>query len=152
MKTYKDSRTSSYKNHRTSKQEFKILTQGEKEGIREFSRRVGLLAEISNATWNAVIRDNMNREMINYWLFDMEIKELLLREQPNTFNDSVDMALNIYFISQGSRLRQRRRCNHKEILKSIAIWGETSCSSCKWRLGDWQNEDGHWWDEKTMEE
>ena len=100
---------SNYRNPRTARTEFKNLAQGEKEDIREFSRQVKSLGEIANATMNATTRDNMNREQFIDGLFDLEIQELLLREDPNTFNDAVDRALNTNAISRGSRLRQRRR-------------------------------------------
>ena len=109
MMTYLDPRMSPYRNPRTARTEFKNLAQGEKEDIREFSRRVRSLGEIANATMNAATRDNMNREQFIDGLFDLEIQELLLREDPNTFNDAVDRALNIDAISRGSRMRQRRR-------------------------------------------
>ena len=51
----------------------------------------------------------MNREQIFDGLFDLEIHDFLLREDPNTFNEAVDRAPNIDAISQESRLRQHRR-------------------------------------------
>ena len=107
--TYLDPRMSPYRNPRTARTEFKNLAQGEKEDIWGFSRRVRSLGEIAEVTMNAARRDNMNREQFIDGLFDLEIQELLLREDPNTFNDAVDRALNIGAISRGSRLRQRRR-------------------------------------------
>ena len=107
--TYLNPRISPNRNPRTARTEFKNLAQGEKEDIREFSRRVRSLGEIANATLNAATRDKMNREQFIDGLSDLEVQELLLREDPNTFNDAVDRALNIDAISRGSRMRQRRR-------------------------------------------
>ena len=94
-----DPRMSPYRIPRTARIEFKNLDEGGKEDIREFSRRMRLLGESANATMNGITRDNMNREQFNDGLFDLEIEELLLREDPNTFNDAVDKALNIDAIS-----------------------------------------------------
>ena len=109
MIKYSDPRMSPYRILRTATIEFVNLDEGGKEDIREFSRRVRLLGESANATMNGITRDNINREQFNNGLFDLEIEELLLREDPNTFNDAVDKALNIDAISRGSRTRQRRR-------------------------------------------
>ena len=49
----------------------------------------------------------MNREQFIDVLFDLVVQDLLLQEDPLTFNDAVDRALNIDPISRGSRLRQR---------------------------------------------
>ena len=103
MMTNLDPRISPYRNPRTARTEFKNLDQGEKEDIREFSRRVRSLGENANSTMNAVTRDNMDREQFNDGLFELEIQELRFRGDPNTFNDAI-----IDAISPGSRLRQRR--------------------------------------------
>ena len=63
---------------------------------------------IANAAKNAITRDNMNQEQFIDGLFDLEIQELILREDPKTFNDAINRSLNIDAISRGSRLRQRR--------------------------------------------
>ena len=97
-----------FRNPWTARTEFKNVAHGEKEDIREFSRRVRSLVEIANAAMNAITRDNMNQEQFIDGLFDLEIQELILREDPNTFNDAINRSLNIDAISRGSRLRQRR--------------------------------------------
>ena len=109
MMMYLGPRMSPYRNPRTTRTEFMNLAYGEKENIREFSERVRLLGIIANAKMNAVTRDNRNREQFIDELLDLEIQELPLREDPNTFSDAVDRALNINAFSRGSRLRQRRR-------------------------------------------
>ena len=108
MMTYLGPRMSPYRNPRTARTEFENLAQGEKEDIREFSRRVMLLEKNVNATMISITWDHMNRKQFIDGLFDLEIQELLLREDPSTFSYAVDWALNIDAISRGSRLRQRR--------------------------------------------
>ena len=108
MMTYLDPRISPYRSPRTARTEFKNSAQAVIEVIREFSRRVRSLREIANATMNAATGDNMIQKLFIDGLFDLEIQELLLREDTNKFNDTVDRALNIDLISRGSRLRQCR--------------------------------------------
>ena len=98
-----------YRNQRTARAEFKNLYQQEKEGIREFSRRVRALGEIAQATSSAANRDEHNREQFLEGLFDADVQEQLYREDPATFADAVNRAQALEALNKGARLRQRRR-------------------------------------------
>ena len=73
-----------FRNQRTARAEFKNLIQGENEGIQEFSRRIRSIGEVANHNMNAATRDDMNREQFIDGLYDAEIQEILLKEDPKT--------------------------------------------------------------------
>ena len=75
-----DHRMMPFQTHASARAEFKILTQGEKEGLREFSRRVRSLGDVANAIIGAQARDDMNREQFVDGLFDVELQDQLLRK------------------------------------------------------------------------
>ena len=97
------------RNQRTARAEFKNLIQGEKEGIQEFSRRIRSIGEVANHNMNAATRDDMNREQFIDGLYDAEIQELLLREDPQNFSAAINRALSLDAVARNSRKRQRRR-------------------------------------------
>ena len=78
-------RMSPYRDQLTARAEFKALMQGDKEEMREFSRRIRALGDIAHTHMNALSRDDMNREQFIDGFFDSDIYELLLREDPQTF-------------------------------------------------------------------
>ena len=106
---YLDPRMQPYRTQRTARAEFKSTVQDEKEGIREFSRRVRSIGEIANNNLNRNARDDMNREQFIEGLLDAEIQELLQREDPQTFTDAVNRALTLDAINRSARNRQRRK-------------------------------------------
>ena len=106
---YLDPRMSPYRDQRTARAEFKALMQSDKEETREFSRRVRALGDIAHTHMNALSLDDMNREQFIDGLFDPDIYELLLREDPQTFDEAVNRALSLEAIKKGSRFRQRKR-------------------------------------------
>ena len=108
MFTYLDPRMMPFRNLRTARAEFKGLFQGEREGIREFSRRVRSVGEIANSNMNANIRDDMCREQFIEGLYDPEIQELLQREDPPNLADALSRALNLDAINRSSRNRRDR--------------------------------------------
>ena len=57
-----DHRMMPFQTHAGARAEFKSLMQGEKESLREFSRRVRSLGDVANANIGAQARDDMNRE------------------------------------------------------------------------------------------
>ena len=105
---YLDPRMQPYRTQRTARAEFKSTVQGEKEGIREFSRRVRSIGEIANTNLNRDARDDMNREQFIEGLWDAGIQELLQREDPQTFADAVNRALSLDAINRTARNRHRR--------------------------------------------
>ena len=109
MLEYLNLRLSPFRNARTARTEFKNLVQGEREGFREFARRVRTMGEIANTNVEHNVRDDMNREQFIDGLYDPEIQELLLREDPETFNDAITRAQNLDAINRTSRTRHRRR-------------------------------------------
>ena len=106
---YLDPKMLPYRNQRIARAEFKYLCQGEREGIREFSRRVRSVGDEANANLNQQARDDMCREQFIDGLLDSEIHELLLREDPPNFNDAVNRALSLDAIGRSTRSGQRRR-------------------------------------------
>ena len=106
---YLDPRMQPYRTQRTARAEFKSTVQDEKEGIREFSRRVRSIGEIANTNLNRNARDDMNREQFIDGLWDAEVQELLQREDPQTFADAVNRALSLDAINRTARNRQRRK-------------------------------------------
>ena len=63
----------------------KSLMQGDKEGHREFSRRVRSLGDVANLNMGAQTIDELNREQFIYGRFDAELQELLLSEELENF-------------------------------------------------------------------
>ena len=109
MFEYLDPRIMPFRNQRTARAEFKNLIQGEKEGIQEFSRRIRSIGEVANHNMNAATRDDMNREQFIDGLYDVEIREFLLREDPQNFSAAINRALSLDAVARNSRMRQRRR-------------------------------------------
>ena len=109
MFEYLDPRMMPFRNQRTARAEFKNLIQGEKEGIQEFSRRIRSIGDVANHNMNAATRDDMNREQFIDGLYDAEIQELLLREDPQNFSAAINRALSLDAVARNSRMRQRRR-------------------------------------------
>ena len=98
-----------FRNQRTARAEFKNLIQGEKEGIQEFSRRIRSIGEVANHNMNAATRDDRNRQQFIDGLYDAEIQELLLREDPQNFSAAINRALSLDAVARNSRMRQRRK-------------------------------------------
>ena len=75
-----DHRMMPFQTHACPRMEFKSLMQGEKEGLRVFSRRVRSLGDVAKANIGAQARDDMNREQFINGLFDEELQDQLLWE------------------------------------------------------------------------
>ena len=58
---------------------------------------------------NTLSRDDMNREQFIDGLFDSDIYELLLREDPQTIDEAVNRALSLEAITKCSQFRRWRR-------------------------------------------
>ena len=72
--------------------DFKILLQEEGERLRAFARRVRFLGEVANTNLGAQARDDMTREQFTDGLCVFELRELLLREDLENFNQAVARA------------------------------------------------------------
>ena len=82
---------------------------------------------------NALSRDDTNREQFIDGSFDSDIYELLLREDPQTFDEAVNRAMSLEAITKGSRYRQRKRISAKrtmaeadrgEFWKNSEVWAQ----------------------------
>ena len=109
MFEFLDPRVMPFRNQRTARAEFKNLIQGEKEGIQEFSRRIRSIGEVAKHNTNSATRDDMNWEQFIDGLYDAEIQEVLLREDPQNFSAAINRALSLDAVARISRMRQRRR-------------------------------------------
>ena len=69
--------------------QFKSLMQGEKEGLREFSRRVRSLSDVANRNMDEQARDDMNCEQFKDGIYDEEMQELPLREEFESFSQTI---------------------------------------------------------------
>ena len=58
---------------------------------------------------NSATRDDINREQFIVGLYDAEIHELLLREDPQNFSAAINRSLSLDAVARNSRMRQRRR-------------------------------------------
>ena len=106
-----DHRMMPFQTQAGARAEFKNLMQNEKEGLREFSRRVRSLGDVANANMPVQIRDDMNREQFIDGVFDADLQELLLREDFDSFGQAVARAQALEIASRTARLRNRRRPN-----------------------------------------
>ena len=106
-----DQRMMPFQTRSTARAEFKSLIQGEREDLREFSRRVRSVGEVANANMPVQIRDDMNREQFIDGTFDADLQELLLREDFDSFGQAVARAQALEMASRTARLRNRRRPN-----------------------------------------
>ena len=75
-----DQRLMPFQSRAAARAQFKSLMQGDKEGLREFSRRLTSLRDVANANIGAHTRDDMNCEQFIDGIFYAERQELLLRE------------------------------------------------------------------------
>ena len=76
--------------------------QGDKETL-EFSRTLRALGDIAHTYMNALSRDDMNREQFIDGLFDSDVYELRLREDPQAFDETVNRSLILEAITKVSR-------------------------------------------------
>ena len=104
-----DQRMMPFQTRSTARAEFKSLMQGEREDLRDFSRRVRSVGEVANANMPVQIRDDMNREQFIDGIFDADLQELLLREDFDSFGQAVARAQALEMASRTARLRNRRR-------------------------------------------
>ena len=99
--------------------EFQNLMQSEKEGLREFSRRVRSLGDVANGNVGAQARDAMNREQFIDGLFDVELQDHLLREDLGNLAQAVARAQALDLVNKSSRARNRKRLHLARVAEGI---------------------------------
>ena len=104
-----DHRMMPFQTHADARAEFKSLMQGEKEGLREFSRRVRSLGDVANVNIGAQARDDMNREQFIDGVSDEELQHQLLREDLGSLAQAVALAQALELVNKTSRARNRKR-------------------------------------------
>ena len=71
-----DQRMMPFQTRSTARAEFKSLMQGEREDLRDFTRRVRSVGEVTNANMPVQIRDDMNREQFIDGIFDADLHSM----------------------------------------------------------------------------
>ena len=99
--------------------EFKNLKQSDKEGLRELSRRVRSLGDVANANVGAQARDDMNREQLIDGLYDVELQDLLLREELGSLAQAVARAQALELVNKSSRARNRKRLHLARVAEDV---------------------------------
>ena len=121
-----DHRMMPFQTQAGARAEFKNLMQGEKEGLREFSRRVRSLGDVANANIAAPARDDMNREQIIDGLFDVDLQDLLLREDLGTLAQAIARAQALELVNKSSRARNRRKLHLARVAETVPEQGANS--------------------------
>ena len=99
--------------------EFKSFMQGDKEDLREFSRRVRSMGDVAKANKGVQTRDELNDQQFISGLYDAELHELLLREELESFTRTVARAQFLELANKTTRARSRRRTKYDLELQSI---------------------------------
>ena len=107
-----DQRLMPFQSRATARAEFKSLIQGDKEGLREFSRRVRSLGDVANRNMNEQARDDLNCEQFIEVIYDEEVQELLLREEFESFSQTITRAQSLELVKKTARARSERRPNY----------------------------------------
>ena len=114
-----DHRMMPFQTQAGARAEFKNLMQSEKEGLREFSRRVRSLGDVANANIGAQARDDMNREHFIDRLFDVDLQDLLLREELGSLAQAVARAQALELVNKSSRTRNRRKLHLARVAETV---------------------------------
>ena len=103
--------------------------QGEKEGLREFSRRVRSLGDLANVNIGAQARDDMNREQFIDELFDVELQDQLLRQDLESLAQAVARAQALEQVNKTSRARNRKRLHFARMAENLPEQGAEASRS-----------------------
>ena len=114
-----DHRMMPFQTQAGARAEFKNLIQNEKEGLREFSRRVRSLGDVANANIGAQARDDMNREQFVDGLLDVDLQDLLLREELGSLAQAVARAQALELVNKSSRARNRRKLHLARVAETV---------------------------------
>ena len=115
------------RNDRLGKAEFRKLRQQPEETLREFARRVRNIGKIAYSEKNPNTRDELFREKFLEGLSDVQLEVQLLKENPQTFGDLVNRAVDLEVIARTTRGRSR---NEQERYEEF---GRQQDSSCEFR-------------------
>ena len=118
-----DHRMMPFQTHAGARGEFKSLTQGEKEGLREVSRRVRSLGYEANAIIGAQARDYMNREKFVDGLFDVKLQDHLLRKDVGSLAQAVAQAQALELVNKTSHARSRKRLHFARVAENVPEQG-----------------------------
>ena len=108
------------RNDRMGRSEFKALAQKEGEGLRDFARRVRSVGSQVFATLEAEQRDEHFRERFIEGLADSDLLEVLLREDPRSFTDTINRAVNLETIAKSIRNRPSKRAAALRVAQETA--------------------------------
>ena len=114
-----DHRMMPFQTHAGARAEFKSLMQGEKEGLREFSRRIRSLGDVANVNIGAQARDEMNREQFIDGLFDVDVQDQHLREDLGSLARAVARAQALELVNKTSRARNRKRLHFARMAVNV---------------------------------
>ena len=114
-----DQRIMPFQTQAAARAEFKSLMQGDKEGLREFSRQIRSLGDVANGNVGAQARDNMNREQFIDGLFDVDLQVLLLREDLGSLAQAVARAQALDLVNKTSRARNRRKMHLARVAQNV---------------------------------
>ena len=114
-----DQRMMPFQTQAAARAEFKSLMQGDKEGLREFSRRIRSLGDVANGNVGAQARDDMNREQFIDGLFDVDLQDLLLREDLGSLAQAVARAQALDLVNKTSRARNRRKMHLARVAENV---------------------------------
>ena len=115
------------RNDRLGKAEFRKLRQQPEETLREFARRVRNIGKIAYSEKDPNTRDELFREKFLEGLSDVQLEVQLLKENPQTFGDLVNRAVDLEVIARTTRGRSRNEQERYE------LFGRQQDSSCEFR-------------------
>ena len=112
------------RNDRLGKAEFRKLRQQPEETLREFARRVRNIGKIAYSEKNPNTRDELFREKFLAGLSDVQLEVQLLKENPQTFGDLGNRAVDLEVIAGTTRGRSR---NEQERYEEFGRQQDSSC-------------------------
>ena len=118
-----DHRMMPFQTHAGARVEFKSLMKGEKEGLREFSRRVRSLGNLAKVNIGAQARDDMNSDQFIDGLFDVELQDQLLREEFGSVAQAVAQAQALELVNKTSRARNIKRLRFARVAENVPEQG-----------------------------
>ena len=104
------------RNDRLGKAEFRNLRQRPEETLREFGGRVRNIGKIAYSEKDPNTRDELFREKFLEGFSDVQLEVQLLKENPQTFGDLANRAVDLEVIARITRGRSR---NNKSGLTSL---------------------------------
>ena len=112
------------RNDRLGKAEFRKLRQRSEETLREFARRVRNIGKIVYSEKDPNTRDELFREKFLEGLSDVQLEVQLLKENPQTFGDLVNRAVDLEVIARTTRGHSR---NEQERYEEFGRQQDSSC-------------------------